>query len=314
MAGTGDASISDGTERLREWLAGLREWLLDMAAVAVPGCQPRDVSGPAPAGSGAEQWITVAIELPIPAGVDAPTALYAFARRLQVAGWWMRDIKERAGAPTLSATRNHLEITVRWEGERFLLNASAPPEHPAQFTRQPGEWLGQKDTLVLQHNSDPRQIFLVKTGDGTARASGPLEYSGHVPVSQRSPEELGSWLLEHRDELHELADYFHFYHYPADVVAWIEATPVVGAQVYEFRWARAGRTVVEVAQRLGLDAKVLDQAGADESWGEGAYDAAGDPLYHMSFNGNWAMGEAAYEPVRIDPDALRFKLWLSLEN
>ncbi|GIH21333.1 hypothetical protein [Rugosimonospora africana] len=44
----------------------------------------------------------------------------------------------------------------------------------------------------------------------------------------------------------------------------------------------------------------------------GAYDPVGDPRHHLGFTSNWAVGDPTGR-VSINPDAYRFKAWLSLE-
>jgi hypothetical protein len=45
----------------------------------------------------------------------------------------------------------------------------------------------------------------------------------------------------------------------------------------------------------------------------GAQNPAGDPMYQDGFAGNWAVADPAGR-ASINPDAYRFKAWLSLES
>lgn len=173
----------------------------------------------------------------------------------------------------------------------------------------------------LQDNADRREIFAVVTGAGPALGFGPLtmgrlyEALFTEPVSNpwgpKGDAALGADLTARASELHPLDDFFRFYEYPPDVVAWIEATPV-DDRSEQGTAGSAGRDLDEVARRLGLDRKRLLRAAGTESIVENAFDPAGDPMHRPTFFANWAAGDETF--LAINPNAYRFKAWLSMEN
>lgn len=164
---------------------------------------------------------------------------------------------------------------------------------------------------LLQDNVDPRQIFALVSRDGSVLGFGPLEidliyvglYAEPYPSPWHPPGDpaLGSALAARRAELHDLGDFYAFYGYPPDLLAWIASTPPEG-------WDEA-----EVATRLGIEPERLHRAAMREATVPDAQDPAGDPLYQDGFTDNWAVADPAGQ-VGINPDAYRFKAWLSLEK
>src|SRR5262245_35341264 len=93
-----------------------------------------------------------------------------------------------------------------------------------------------RNVEFLQRNSDRREIYALLTADDGQRiAAGPLTatevdpvYFGSAPAGIRSPSEQAERAAEiacTRDEFHDLADFYHFYGYPADLIEWIERVP-----------------------------------------------------------------------------------------
>lgn len=179
-----------------------------------------------------------------------------------------------------------------------------------------------RDVRFLQSNSDRRQIFAVATGGRPAEGFGPLDvdqvgdelYTDQYPAPYRPVGDaaLAADLMARSDEFHPLDDFFHFYGYPPDVIAWIEATELNTSGGGGW-YTGGGREAAEVAERLGLDEQRLRDAGMDEGIVPGAYDPAGDPLYQHGFGSNWAVADPSGR-VTINPNARRFKAWLSLET
>jgi len=171
---------------------------------------------------------------------------------------------------------------------------------------QPG-----RQVQFLQDNRDRRRIFALVTGAGPVLGFGPLTLDAvsaglytepyPSPWHPRGDAALGARLGAQRGELHDLRDFYRFYGYPPETVSWVEATPP------------GGRDDTEVAARLGIDPDRLYRAAMREALIPGAQDPAGDPMYQDGFADNWAVANPAGQ-VGINPDAYRFKAWLSLEN
>ncbi len=175
----------------------------------------------------------------------------------------------------------------------------------------------------LQSNRDRRQIFAVVTGDGPAVAFGSLAlnqiyaglYTEPYPTRwhPRGDEALAVDLAARAGDFHDLDDFYRFHGYSAELIDWVEATPLniptegMGGDM------DGGREESEVVERFGLDRERLVDAAFREGIVPGAFDPAGDPLYHVMFDANWAVVDPSGH-VRINPKAYRFKAWLSLEN
>lgn len=167
----------------------------------------------------------------------------------------------------------------------------------------------RKQVELLQDNRDRRQIFALVTRDGSVLGFGPLDmdliFVGLYAEPYPSPwhphgdPALGAALAARRGELHDLADFYGFYAYPPGLLAWIASTPLEG-------WDES-----EVAGRLGIGPERLHRAAMREAVVPGAQDPTGDSLYQDGFADNWAVANPAGQ-VRINPDAYRFKAWLSL--
>jgi hypothetical protein len=167
-----------------------------------------------------------------------------------------------------------------------------------------------RTVLIVQATADRRRIYAVATDEhGESLGYGPLTldqlnvrrlanpYQSVWPPAG-SPD-LAADIAAHPDAYHRLEAYFHVYGYPADVIAWIGSTPADG---YDYR---------EVAARLGLDEQRLWRAGLLE--GEtGGTDAASDTMFFPCLADNWAVTNMTGQ-VAVNPNALRFKAWLSLE-
>jgi hypothetical protein len=177
------------------------------------------------------------------------------------------------------------------------------------------------DWRLVQSDADEQEIYLVTVAaDGAPAAFGPLaervltgHWYGRAPVDGRTagPEQIAlARDLEARSaQFHGLDRYFEVF-FPADVAAWVDQTPetVVAGEVRS-----EGRPVAQVAERLGVDPDVLDQAAYAEGGGAGL-DSAGDPWFYPYLGvDNWAlasqMGVAA-----VNPKALRFKAWLAFRR
>jgi len=108
-------------------------------------------------------------------------------------------------------------------------------------------------------------------------------------------------------KLHLLDDFFGFYGYPSNVVAWVDATRLH----IEELGTTGGRSVPEVARYLGIDPERMAEAANRESVVDGLYDPEGNPIFLDRFEDNWAAGDLT--GLYVNPDAYRFKAWLSLE-
>jgi hypothetical protein len=138
-------------------------------------------------------------------------------------------------------------------------------------------------------------------------------YDSPVPLPwlPRGDEALGARLTAPAAGYHDLADYYRFYGYPPEVIAWIEATELDDPRA-RGPYHDVGRAEDEVVRRLGLDRDRVHDAAMVEALVPDAQDAAGDPRYHHGFSSNWAVADPTGR-VTINPDAYRFKAWLSLE-
>lgn len=183
-----------------------------------------------------------------------------------------------------------------------------PPAHPA--------W------RIVQHNTDRREIYLLSTGaDSTPLAYGPLteqdflrHWYGSSPERGRragfEQAQLARRLAERADQFHDLDDFFRAF-YPPDVARW--ASEVPARMVTPQRRVVEGYPVAEVAQRLGVDASLLD-AVAYEEGGGGGLDSAGSPWYYPELGeDNWALSSDAGVHA-VNPASLRFKGWLSFHS
>jgi len=108
-------------------------------------------------------------------------------------------------------------------------------------------------------------------------------------------------------KLHLLDDFFGFYGYPSDAIAWVEATRL---RIEELG-TTGGQSVPDVARHLGIDPERLAEAANRESVVDGLYDPEGNPIFLDRFEDNWAAGDLS--GLYLNPDAYRFKAWLSLE-
>ena len=175
---------------------------------------------------------------------------------------------------------------------------------------------------LLQRNDDRSQIYGLVTA-GAALGVGPLALADinlddldlALEVGEIADAELGRRLVSDAGAFHPLDAFFHFYGYPPDVIEWIESTPLSDANLPPTAYTLyggGGREVADVAARLQLDPARL-QAAASAEGSAGGVDSAGDPLFYTQFDENWAVADASGY-VTINPNAYRFKAWLSLEQ
>jgi hypothetical protein len=164
----------------------------------------------------------------------------------------------------------------------------------------------------LQRNDDRRQIFVTVDADGRRVAFGPLGLDevdceryvvpGGLVWRGLGDEALARDLSARAGEFHDLDDFYRAYGYPADILDWVEATDL-----------RFGREVDEVADRLGLDVALLDEASWQEAHVQGSFDPEGNYLFHHGFGDNWAIGDLSGRSS-INPNNYRFKAWLSFHT
>jgi hypothetical protein len=115
-------------------------------------------------------------------------------------------------------------------------------------------------------------------------------------------------------ELHDLEDFYRFYGYPPDVVAWVEATQLSDPTARSYSlYQRGGRDIDDVIARLGVDSRALYEASDGEIAVPGHYDPEGNPLFINHFGDNWAIGDLSGWRA-IDPRHYRFKAWLSFHT
>ncbi len=178
-----------------------------------------------------------------------------------------------------------------------------------------------REVRLLQRDSVRGEIFALVDDGGAPFGYGPLRlneiwlqyYADPSPTDAPGDPELGASLAAGAG-FHLLDDFFRFYGYPDDVIAWIEATPLrdprphLGYSPYE----GGGREAADVAARLGLDEQRLRLAGYDEGIMHGSYDPAGDEVFYTAFDDNWAVADPTGR-VTVNPNAYRFKAWLSME-
>lgn len=181
-----------------------------------------------------------------------------------------------------------------------------------------------RDVRLVQRNSAPADIYALVGGPDGPVGYGPLamdlisveRYADPSRRSRPGDPALGAELVAAESDFHPLDDFFRFYHYPDDLIEWIEATPLHSEAAREgLGWYEGGgRDSAEVARRLNIDEARLRWAGMEEGAVPGARDPAGDPVYYSGFGGNnWAVADPSGR-VTINPNAYRFKAWLSLEG
>lgn len=174
----------------------------------------------------------------------------------------------------------------------------------------------------LQANRDPQVIYAVVWRGNRTFAYGPLAadevsydlYLDRWHVTQRGEgdPELADHLGAHREEFHDLQEYFRYFGYDSGVASWADNVPVVRrlttSRDYEFE---------KVVERLGLNGlarKALWDAALEESV-DPTLDSAGDPIYYGDFRlGNWAVDTGSSYGLQINTSDYRFKAWLSFHT
>jgi hypothetical protein len=175
-----------------------------------------------------------------------------------------------------------------------------------------------------QSNRDRREIYAVVERDGGRYGYGPLTYeqiraslsggpSRPSPLGPGDPE-LAASLAARAGEFHGLEDFYRFSGYPADVVAWVEATQLSDPTARSYSlYQRGGRDIDDVITRLGVEGRSLLEASDAEVAVPGHYDPEGNPLFLHHFGDNWAIGDLSGWRA-IDPRHYRFKAWLSFHT
>jgi hypothetical protein len=172
----------------------------------------------------------------------------------------------------------------------------------------------------LEEDGDRRRIFALVRGGPDPVGHGPLSldevYYERYVAAHLSPDSPGDrrlgWDLAVGTGFHDLDDFFRFYGYPADLVGWVEATPLTVGWHGFYRVRTVGRRLDEVARRFGLGHDRLREAALAEALRPDS-EPSGEVSHYDIFGDNWAVKDHGGR-VTINPDAYRFKAWLSLEG